>query len=123
MTIKHDDSNNKSSQKQSEGQTVKAECSDCRSVHTLGSRVYDGTVTRCPGCGSTSYTTDCTVETTSKDDVRATLSDVPNVGEQVLNNIEASVGSLTLVSTCSPEQLADIDHVGPTTAHRILDAL
>lgn len=99
--------------------TVKANCSDCDSVHTVAVRIQAQGTTKCPNCDSTSYTSEYEGETVDTDDLRDQLLDVQNVGAGIIDNIESQFGSLSLLRTATVTEIATVDEVGPTTAERI----
>jgi ERCC4-type nuclease len=102
--------------------TILAECSHCDSVHPLGSRALSDeslSKTLCPNCESSTYHSRCTTETTTDDEIRSTLLSVDGVGPTTLDNIEATLGSLTAVQWTTASTLTDVDGVGSTVAERI----
>jgi len=99
--------------------TVKANCSDCNSVHTVAVRVRAGPTTKCPSCDSKRYTSEYDGETVDTDQLRDQLLDVDNVGPGIVENIVAQFGSLSLLRTATVTEIATIDAVGPTTTERI----
>lgn len=105
--------------------SVIATCTDCQSTHEVAVRVYNGTTTECPTCDSPSYTTECVSDTkdVESDEIRSQLLEVPNVGETIVDNLEATVGSLTLLDTLSAKQLKSVDGIGSQTAVNIKNNL
>jgi len=102
---------------------VKANCSDCESVHTVAVRNRDGVTTKCPNCNSTSYTSEYNGNTVDTNELRDQLLDVQNVGPGIVENIETQFGSLSLLRTATVTEIASVDEVGPTTAERIKQAV
>jgi len=102
---------------------IKANCSDCSSVHTVAARVRVGSTTKCPSCGSKRYTSEYNGDTVDTDQLRDQLLDVQNVGPAIVKNIESQFGSLSLLRTATVTEIATVDEVGPTTAERIKQAV
>jgi len=103
--------------------TVKANCSDCGSVHTVAVRIQAQGTTKCPSCDSKRYTSEYDGTTVNTDQLRDQLLDVKNVGPGIVNNIESQFGSLSLLRTATVTEIATVDEVGPTTAERIKQAV
>jgi len=57
----------------------------------------------------------------SAEEIRDVLLTIDGVGDGLVDNIEAEVGSLTLVPTIRFDRLTNIEGVGATVAKRIVE--